>query len=172
MTKFLLSNLYILNAVSYPYVAYVCNVGRGQLSSEWRHNENDVIIAGLWRYGNWRHVATGCNALVFYLNLFEFWPYLATQNEQNSLSPVSTPKTLFQKLHHYLYELIRISTGVLRKFLLHTDLPVCFCFWSNINLTRIYRVFVLLNHSAKKLKLRRVLDTLFGAFERRLRVRL
>jgi len=27
---------------------------------------NDVVmrIAGLWRYGDWRHVATGCNALV------------------------------------------------------------------------------------------------------------
>jgi len=23
-----------------------------------------MTIAGLWRYGNWRHVATGCNALV------------------------------------------------------------------------------------------------------------
>jgi len=23
-----------------------------------------MIIAGLWRYGDWRHVATGCNALV------------------------------------------------------------------------------------------------------------
>jgi len=68
---------------------YVRNGGRGQLSSEWRHNENDVItrtgaasaasavgmrrhnendvtmtIAGLWRYGDWRHVATGCNCLV------------------------------------------------------------------------------------------------------------
>jgi len=33
-----------------------------------RHNENDVImtIAGLWRYGDWRHVATGCTALVHY----------------------------------------------------------------------------------------------------------
>ena len=32
-----------------------------------RHNDNDVIMitAGLWRYGDWRHVATGCNALVF-----------------------------------------------------------------------------------------------------------
>ena len=32
------------------------------------HNENDVtmIIAGLWRYGDWRHVATGCNVLVVY----------------------------------------------------------------------------------------------------------
>jgi len=31
-----------------------------------RHNENDVTmtIAGLWRYGNWRHVAMGCTALV------------------------------------------------------------------------------------------------------------
>ena len=30
-----------------------------------RLNENDVtmIIAGLWRYGDWRHVATGCTAL-------------------------------------------------------------------------------------------------------------
>jgi len=33
-----------------------------------RHNENDVTmtIAGLWRYGNWRHVAMGCTALVIY----------------------------------------------------------------------------------------------------------
>jgi len=23
-----------------------------------------MIIAGLWRYGDWRHVAKGCNALV------------------------------------------------------------------------------------------------------------
>jgi len=30
------------------------------------HNENDVTItiAGLWRYGDWRHVATGCTDLV------------------------------------------------------------------------------------------------------------
>jgi len=34
-----------------------------------RHNENEVImIAGLWRYGDWRHVATGCNALVLLNN--------------------------------------------------------------------------------------------------------
>jgi len=35
---------------------------------EIRHNEYDVmmIIAGLWRYGDWRHVATGCNALVYH----------------------------------------------------------------------------------------------------------
>jgi len=70
-------------------VTYVRNGGRAQLSSEWRHNENDVImrtgaasaastagarrhnendvtmiIAGLSRYGDWRHLATGCTALV------------------------------------------------------------------------------------------------------------
>ena len=30
------------------------------------HNKNDVTmtIAGLWRYGDWRHVATGCTDLV------------------------------------------------------------------------------------------------------------
>jgi len=41
--------------------SYVRNCGRGQLSSGRRHNENDVTvtIAGLWRYGDWRHVATG-----------------------------------------------------------------------------------------------------------------
>jgi len=33
---------------------------------QWHHNENDVIMitAGLWIYGYWRHVATGCNAVV------------------------------------------------------------------------------------------------------------
>jgi len=31
-----------------------------------RRTENDVIMttAGLWRYGDWRHVATGCTAVV------------------------------------------------------------------------------------------------------------
>jgi len=31
------------------------------------HNDKYVTmtIAGLWRYGNWQHVATGCTALVF-----------------------------------------------------------------------------------------------------------
>jgi len=59
---------------------YVRNAGRGQLSSEWRHNENDVImiIAGLVadgtgrRYGDWRHVATGCNAVVNFGNRSTF----------------------------------------------------------------------------------------------------
>ena len=29
---------------------------------------NDVImtIAGLWRYGDWQHVATGCDTLVIF----------------------------------------------------------------------------------------------------------
>jgi len=58
--------IFILNAVRCPYVRSSVTLGvRGQLSSEWRHNENDVmIIPGLWRYGDWRHVATGCNAVV------------------------------------------------------------------------------------------------------------
>ena len=68
---------------------YVRNSGSGQLSSEGHHNDNDVImrtgaasaasavgmrrhnendvtmtIAGLWRYGDWRHVTTGCNCPV------------------------------------------------------------------------------------------------------------
>jgi len=54
-------------SVRYVYVTDVRNDGRGQLSSEWRHNENDVTaaIAGLWRYGDWRHMATGCTAIVW-----------------------------------------------------------------------------------------------------------
>ena len=39
-------NLYMLNALRcpYTYVTYVHNAGRGQLISEQRHNENDVIM--------------------------------------------------------------------------------------------------------------------------------
>ena len=39
---------------------------RTGLQAPRRHNENDVTItiAGLWRYGDWRHVATGCTAIV------------------------------------------------------------------------------------------------------------
>ena len=38
-----------------------------------RRNENDVRMttAGLWRYGDWRHVATGCTALVASENRYE-----------------------------------------------------------------------------------------------------
>jgi len=75
--------------------SYVRNGGRGQLSSEWSHNENDIImrtgaassvgarchnenditmiIAGLWRYSNWRHVATGCTALVTFMPRNTAW---------------------------------------------------------------------------------------------------
>ena len=39
------NNRYILNAVTRcPYLTYVRNAGRGQLSSEWCHNENDIIM--------------------------------------------------------------------------------------------------------------------------------
>jgi len=33
---------------------------------ECRHNDNDVImiIAGLWRYGDWQHVAMDCNTVL------------------------------------------------------------------------------------------------------------
>ena len=52
------------------YVSYVRNAGRGQLSSEWRHNENSSLMD--IAYGDWRQVATGCNALV-YLIIFRQW---------------------------------------------------------------------------------------------------
>jgi len=78
-TCWVLLNLYILNAVRCPYVrTYVRNGGRGKFNSEWRHNENDVIITtgaasavgarrhnanavtmttvGLWTYGDCRHL--------------------------------------------------------------------------------------------------------------------
>ena len=70
-------------------VTYIHNDGHGQLRNEWRHNENDVImrtgaasavcethewrhnendiimtIAGLWRRGDWWHVAMDCITLV------------------------------------------------------------------------------------------------------------
>jgi len=53
-------------SVRRPIRSYVRNAGRGQLSSEWRHNENDVTVttAGLL-CGDSRYVATGCIALVF-----------------------------------------------------------------------------------------------------------
>ena len=44
-----------------------------------RHNENNVTvtIAGLWRYDDWRHVATGCTALVavylWYMGWLIYW---------------------------------------------------------------------------------------------------
>jgi len=75
-----------VSAVRCPNVCmFVRHAGRGQLSSEkrhnenyvlmrmglrapWRHNENDVImmIAVLRRYGDWRHVATGWTLYSYY----------------------------------------------------------------------------------------------------------
>jgi len=89
-TRRTLAYLYILNAVRCPYVrtyvrrptsvtlgvaSSVANdvimriaglVAGCDLRARWHHNENDVtvIMAGR-RYGDWRHVATGCNALAF-----------------------------------------------------------------------------------------------------------
>jgi len=83
-----LYHLYILNAVRCPYVRSSVTSGvassvandvimriaslvagckrRRRERRKWCHNENDVtvITAGLWRYGDWRHVATDCNALI------------------------------------------------------------------------------------------------------------
>ena len=81
-------NLYILHAVRCPYVRTSVTLGvasrvvndvimriAGLVAGceRRRHNENDVmtIIIGLVadgtgrRYGDWRHVATGCNGLVY-----------------------------------------------------------------------------------------------------------
>jgi len=43
---------------------------------EWHHNENDIImiIASLWRYGDWRHVAMGRNT-----SFTKFWNINAPQ---------------------------------------------------------------------------------------------
>jgi len=89
-----LANLYILNTVRCPYVrSYIHNGGRGQLSSEWRHNESDIMMrtgaasAAVGHYGatardvimrmtsQWQqlayidmangNVATGCTILVW-----------------------------------------------------------------------------------------------------------
>ena len=38
-------------------------------------NDVTVTIAGLWRYGDWRHVATGCTALVLINYGFVFSSY-------------------------------------------------------------------------------------------------
>jgi len=44
---------------------------------EWRHNENGgcetMTIAGLWRYGDWRHVATVCTAVAIII-YYRRWP--------------------------------------------------------------------------------------------------
>ena len=44
----------------------IMRTGAANVVGARRHNENNVTmtIAVLWRYGDWRHVATGCTALV------------------------------------------------------------------------------------------------------------
>jgi len=50
-----------------------CSPGAASAVGARRCNENDVTmtIAGLWTYGDWRHVATGCTALVASENRYE-----------------------------------------------------------------------------------------------------
>jgi len=68
----ILWNLYILNAVRCPY-GVRSSVTVGVASSV--ANDVTVTIAGLWRYGDWRHVATGCTALVLVNYGFVFYSY-------------------------------------------------------------------------------------------------
>jgi len=44
-----------------PYVRMSVTVGVASSVA----NDVTITIAGLWRYGDWRHVATGCTALVY-----------------------------------------------------------------------------------------------------------
>ena len=48
-----------------------------------------MTIAGLWRYGDWRHVATGCTALVVKDKL------------TNQLLLINTGTILFRSSCHY-----------------------------------------------------------------------
>jgi len=69
---YILSSLYIkCGKVSIrTKCTFVHNAGRGQLSSEWRDNENDVTMttAGLQTYGKCQHVTTGCKALLWLIH--------------------------------------------------------------------------------------------------------
>jgi len=60
--------MYVCTSVTVGVASSVANdvIMRTGATSARHHNENDVTmtIAGLWRYGDWRHVATGCTALV------------------------------------------------------------------------------------------------------------
>jgi len=51
------------------------------------HNENDVTmtLAGLWRYGDLRHVATGCNTLVDFM-VIEWTLSLSIKVDQKSFA--------------------------------------------------------------------------------------
>ena len=72
---------------------------RRRETCKWRHNENDVImiIAGLWRYRDWRHEAMGCNALVIY-------NYICDTNIVHYSCPTHNPtmpvaKSMYDCLH-------------------------------------------------------------------------
>jgi len=47
-----------------------------------------MIIAGLWRYGDWRHVALGCSALVilifhivhYFCWLLSYWIFMVSDS--------------------------------------------------------------------------------------------
>ena len=69
-----------------------------------------MIIAGLWRYGDWRHVATGCNALVVIMP--QFWPSVKLIRSQTG------------QIHHHFAPAavtVPITSKVLAKFLLGRD---------------------------------------------------
>ena len=104
---------------------YVRHAGRGQLSSKWRHNENGaasavgarcdnesdvlMIIAGLWKYGDWRHVVTGCNALVFLRSTvysatanYNFWKSACRRSKRQNAE--RWPLTATFKVHTQTHE--------------------------------------------------------------------
>jgi len=63
----------------------IMRTGAASAVGERRHHENDVTmtIAGLWRYGDWRHVATGCTALAY----CEYWEIIILlYNNNNNIS--------------------------------------------------------------------------------------
>ena len=50
-----------------------------------------MIIAGLWRCGDWRHVATGCNALVFDDNDDDDVTCCVSAASKEPVAPISVP---------------------------------------------------------------------------------
>jgi len=126
---------YILNAVRCPYVYVRSSVMLGVASSisndvimriaglvagcegrrreprEWHHNENDVtVITAVRRYGDWRHVATGCNALV----LLKDNVVIHNSNPLNGLLLLgltrltrSSRVSRFTHLHHFFVAIIQ-----------------------------------------------------------------
>jgi len=90
--------LYFINTSLYIKCGKVSvrNGGRGQLSSEWCHNEDDVIMrtgaatavgtrhhnendVTMTAAGLWRHVATGCTALITRMIKTWFTTYMKYQ---------------------------------------------------------------------------------------------